>query len=94
MDKNAINSASCDITELRNKIGETVWDFINEDDNSTYEIGKCVMAVFANCSSKKEFEAANNMLSAICGYNFESIVEEIKQRDSKCYIWASLCEEE
>lgn len=89
MNKEILNSAYVEINNFRNKLGETFFDAVMEDDNTTYEMAKSIIATFSNCNSKKEFEAANSMLIAVCGYSFETLIGRIKERDEQGYAWES-----
>lgn len=89
MNRETLNSAYAEIDNFRNKLGETFFDAVMEEDNFTYEMAKGIISTFSSCNSKKEFEAANNMLIAICGYSFETLVERIKERDKQDYSWES-----
>lgn len=92
MNKTTLNTAYAEINNFKDKLGEVFWDAMTEDDNTTYDMAKGIVAVFANCSSKKEFEAADDMLAAVCGYNMESLIQIIKERDAEeGHIWQS-CE--
>lgn len=89
MNKEVLNSAYAEIDNFRDKLGEVFFDAVMEEDNSTYEMSKSIIATFSNCNSKKEFEAANSMLMAVCGYSFETLVQRIKERDRKGFCWES-----
>lgn len=91
MTKEILNAADVEIESFRNKLGETFYDAIQEDDNTTCEMAKGIISVFSSkCNTKKEFEIANAMLMFICGYSFEDLVERIKERDANGYEWQSL----
>lgn len=90
MNKETLNSAYVDIINFRDKLGETFFDAVMEDDNTTYEMAKGIISVFSSqCNTKKEFEVANSMLIAVCGYSFETLVARIKERDEQGYTWES-----
>ena len=89
MNKQILNSAYVEIDNFKDKLGETFFDLFMEDDNFTYEMAKGIISVFTNCNSKRDFEVANDMLAAVCGYTFESIVDEIKERDENNFKWES-----
>lgn len=89
MNKEAINTAYAEIGNFRDKLGETFFDAVMEDDNTTYEMTRGIIGTFGNCQTDREFEIADQMLSGICGYNFESLVERIKERDASGYAWES-----
>lgn len=72
------------------KVGETVYDFIQMDDNFTYDMGRGVLSVITDCETQHDLDVANNMLEAICGCNLDSILEKIKERDNSGYKWMSL----
>lgn len=90
MNKETLNKAYAEIEHFRDKLGENFYDAIQEDDNSTYEMAKGIISVFSSmCNSEKEFDIANAMLIAICGYSFETLVERIKKLDAEGYVWES-----
>lgn len=89
MNRETLNSAYAEIDNFRDKLGETFFDAVMEEDNSTYEMAKGIISTISSCNSKKEFEAANNMLIAVCGYSFETLVGRIKERDEQGYSWES-----
>lgn len=90
MNKEILNSAYVEIDNFRDKLGEVFFDAIMEDDNFTYEMAKGIISVFSSqCNTKKEFEIADAMLIAVCGYSFETLVKRIKERDEQGYTWES-----
>lgn len=90
MDKETLNIAYAEIENFRDKFGETFYDAIQEDDNTTYEMAKGIISVFSSqCNTKKEYEIADAMLMAICGYSFETLVKRIKERDQNDFLWES-----
>lgn len=90
MNKEEFNKAYIEIDDFRDKLGETFFDFFNEDDNSTYEIGKSIISVVGLCETERDFKFADRMVTAICGYSLDSIIEKIKERDAKGYKWESV----
>lgn len=76
--------------DIQDKMGETVYDFIEEDDNFTYDIGKSVLNVIAECETQQDLDIADHMLAAICGYNLDSIMAKIEERDKSNYTWVSV----
>lgn len=84
MNKEILSSAYTDVDNFIDKLGETFFDAVMEDDNTTYEMAKSIIVTFNKCNSKKEFEVANNMLIAVCGYSFETLVERIKEQEICC----------
>ena len=90
MNKETLNKAYAEIDNFRDKFGENFYDAIQEVDNSTYEMAKGIISVFSSqCSTKKDFEIADAMLMAICGYSFETLVERIKKLDEEGFQWES-----
>ena len=90
MNKEILSTAYTEIENFRDKFGEKVYDAIQEDGNSTYEMAKGIISVFSSqCNTKKDFEIADTMLMAICGYRFESLIERIKELDGEGYQWES-----
>ncbi|MBD5534552.1 MAG: hypothetical protein HDQ99_02610 [Lachnospiraceae bacterium] len=88
MNKEILNKAYAEINNFRDKLGENFYDAIQEDDNSTYEMAKGIISVFSSqCNTKKDFDIADAMLMAICGYSFETLVERIKELDEMGYQW-------
>ena len=89
MSKEEFNEAYIGIDNFRDKLGEMFLDFFNEEDNSTYEIAKSIIAVIDTCETERDFEIADRMVTAICGYSLDSIIDNIKERDEDDYIWES-----
>lgn len=58
------------------KIGEVVWESVNEMDNSFSDIGFYLKDVLNICKSDRDFQMVNNAVIAITGYSIESIVEK------------------
>lgn len=82
-----LNQAYAEIEHFRDKLGEIFYDAIREDDNSAYKMAKGIICVFGGqCHTKREFEIADSMLMAICGYNFETLIERIKNLDAEDYM--------
>lgn len=90
MNKEKFNEAYMEIDDFRDKLGETFFDFFNEEDNSTYEIAKSIIAVIDTCETERDFEIADRMVTAICGYCLESIIDKIKRRDAVGHCWESI----
>lgn len=79
-----------EIDYLEEKVGETLFDFIMEEDNYTSDMGYALVSAIRLCVSDRDFQIANSVLSACCGYDFNSIIEEVKSRDNAGYSWNSL----
>lgn len=84
-----INTAYENIESFRDKLGETFNDMYMEDDNSTYEVAKSIINVFDSCKTDRDFEMANRMLVAICGWSITSIINKIEERDTNGHLWIS-----
>lgn len=82
-----------EINHFSEKIGEVVYDEVF-DGNPTTEIGKYVVLTFKECETERDFKIANDMLCAITGWNLDSIIERIKERDDGGYYWESIDDEE
>ena len=72
-----------DQLELLNSIdeedlGNAIYEAFMEDDNYFHEIGKSVIGTFTDCENEKEFELADRMLAAVCGWKIESLLNRIK----------------
>lgn len=80
-----------EIQNFKDKLAETVLDAIMEDDNSCYEIARGIWRTFENCQTDREFEIAEQMLIAICGYSLESLIETLNKRDNNEYVWYTIC---
>lgn len=89
MYKDDLNAAYEEIENFRDKLGETFFDAFQED-NTTYEMAKGIIRVFSEtCSTEKEFDVADAMLTAVCGYTLSSLLEKIRERDKNDYPWVS-----
>lgn len=89
MNAEMLDTAYAEIEDFRDKLGEMFYDEFMEADNSTYEIGKSIIATFVCCKTPEEFKVADSMLTAICGWSFETLVEKIKARDAEDCAWES-----
>lgn len=78
------------VEDIRKKLGETIYDCIQEDNNFTSDMGKYALGVIMECATQRELDIANNMLIAITGYSIESILETIEKRERESYFWESL----
>lgn len=81
MNKDDLNKAYMEIENFRDKLGEVFYDAVQEDDNSTYEMAKSIIAVFDSCETERDFEIADKMLTAICGWCLQTLVDRIVSRD-------------
>ena len=90
MDRETLNTAYAEIPDFKDKLGEAFFDAIMEEDNTSYEMAKGIINVFSECNTQRDFELANHMLMAICGYSFESLTEKIKKLDADGYQWESV----
>lgn len=80
-----------DTEHICDKLGETIYDMIQGEDNSTYEMGKSVYDVFARlCTTEEQKIVANRMLIAICGWSIETVLKKIQERDENGYTWESV----
>lgn len=89
MNQKSFQIAREKITNFTDKLGENFFDAIMEDDNSTYDMGRGIVSAFSDCRTEREFEVANNMLMATCGYSFETLVERIEELDESGHLWES-----
>lgn len=90
MYKDDLSAAYEEIEDFRDKLGETFFDVFQEEDNTTYEMAKGIIRVFSEtCSTENEFNVADAMLTAVCGYTLSSLLEKIRERDKNGYPWVS-----
>lgn len=83
------NEAYEQIDDFADKLGEIIYDKMF-DENPTTEIGKYVFLTLKECKTDRDFKIANDMLSAICGWNLDSLIEMIRERDEEDYAWESI----
>lgn len=90
MKKEIVDRAYLDIDNFKEKLGEVFYDAIQEEDNFTYDMAKGIISVFDNqCNTDREFEIADAMLVATCGYGIETLISRIKERDKEGHCWES-----
>ncbi len=77
--KETFDKMESEIDDFRDLLGEVVYDAFNEDDNSSYEIGRSLVRELRNASAL-QFDFADKMLIAITGYSLESHLERITDR--------------
>lgn len=91
MNKELMNKVTAEIENFRGKLGEVVLDVIMEDSNSSLDMAKGILRTFTTCNTQREFEIANDMLTGICGYSFETLIERIRELDrDENHCWASI----
>ena len=90
MNKELYDKERKEIDDFRDKLGEVFYDSFNEEDNNTCEMGKGMLAVLGECQTEREFEIADAMIIAVCGYGLETLISRIKERDNEDYVWESL----
>ncbi|MEE1255970.1 MAG: hypothetical protein UHN47_05605 [Lachnospiraceae bacterium] len=79
-----------EINDVTDKVGELIFEEINDVGNSTTEMGKGVYNVLSNCKTEEELKIANDMLIAICGWSISTILENVEKRDAKGHVWLSV----
>lgn len=90
MNMESFKDACKEIDNFADKLGEIVYDEFVAEDNPTTEIGKYIIIVFKECETERDFWIAEQMLIAICGWGFDSLVNMIKKRDEDGYFWESI----
>ena len=90
MDKAVLDNAIMKIDDFRDKLCEILVEETMSSDNCGLDMAKSVIGTFQTCKTPEEFEIADRMLAAICGWRFETLVEKITERDSKGYMWESV----
>ena len=91
MNRDVFDKAYDEIDDFRDKLGEVLVDEVMSEDNPGLDMAKGVISTFSMCQTEREFEIANSMLAAICGWNFDSLVEKIKEYDAdEDYCWESV----
>lgn len=92
MNQEIFKKAYNEINNFTDKLGEVVYDAINEEDNSSYEMARYIIRTFKDCKTEREFDIADQIVTAICGWNFETLLERINERDTdEDFEWES-CE--
>jgi hypothetical protein len=87
MDREVLNKAYEEIPDFKDKLGENVLDAVTKEERDPCKMAEEVIRVFSSCKTKKELEAADNMLMAVCGYNLEKLVQRINRLDECGYLW-------
>ena len=77
------------IDNFTDKLGETFFDAIMEEDNSTYEMARSILRVLQGCETEEQYNIADSMVTAICGYCIDSLIDKIEERDADGYCWES-----
>ena len=86
--------ADCDDVNLSNKLGEVLVDELMSDNTSSSYMGLSIMRALLACKTEQEFEIADRMLTAVCGWGIDTLMEKIKKRDENNYVWESFEQEE
>lgn len=89
MNKETLDAAYAEIENFKEKLGENFLDAIMEYDNSTYDMAKGIISVYRECKTERDFQIANDMLEAVCGYSFGTLIERIQELDENGHQWES-----
>lgn len=79
MNRETLNKAYAEIYDFKQKLCEVLVDKL--EDICGLDAAKGVISAFYSCRTDREFEIANDMLAAVCGWKFETLVQAIKDRD-------------
>lgn len=82
-----IQKALREIQYIIPKLGDTVYDCIEEEDNYTMDMGKHLFHALMQCKTQRDMDIANQVVIGITGYSIESILEHIEKRDKEDYDW-------
>ncbi len=64
------------------KLGETLYDAIEESDNFSYDMGKGIANIIMLCETGRDFSMVNDAVCAICGYGIATLLERIRAHDA------------
>lgn len=78
------------IDDFNDKIGEIVYDEINDAGNSTYEIGRSLSYLIRSCETERELDLVDRAVVAICGWSIDTLIDMIEERDKENYVWESI----
>lgn len=67
-----------EIEDFRDRLGSVVLDAINEDDNSSWEIGRSLTRELRH-ASVLQYDMADKVLIAVTGYSIESLLNKVKE---------------
>jgi len=59
-------------------LGDVIWEELNAYDNSSTDMGRYAILCLEHCETEAEFEAANNMMTALTGWSIESLIKKVK----------------
>lgn len=76
--KETFDKMEGEIDDFRDRLGSVVLDAINEDDNSSWEIGRSLTREL-RCASVLQYDMADKVLIAVTGYSIESLLNKIKE---------------
>ena len=88
-EKEKYEKNSFQIDYFGEKLGETIFNAMTEDEFSSCDLGCKIYKIFDQCETEKEFEIANAMVIAFCGYSMNALIEKIQQQDKEDYQWES-----
>jgi len=85
-----INEEIEKIEYIEEKIGETIYEFINTDEINMEGLGLSVISTIKSCDTQAKMDIANRMLTAITGYGIHTYIEKIKEKDESGHVWVSI----
>lgn len=77
-----LNQAMEQVDNLREELGNAIYDAFQEEDNYPHEIAKYVINTFFMCQTEQELKIADSMLTAVCGWNLESLIQRVKEMET------------
>lgn len=89
-EKKMFDQATENIDDFTDKLGEIFFDIFNESDNNTADIGKYINRTLRECKTDREFQIANDMLRATCGYGIKHLIDRIEELDKNGHVWESI----
>lgn len=91
MTREELDRVSSEIEDFRDKLGEVIVDALFDDENTSLDIVKSVLGCFDTCQTDREFEIAERMLTAVCSWNMDTLVNTIRERDNDPdFVWESV----
>ena len=69
------------------KVGEVAWDFAQNDDVSTRDIGEILVSALLRLQTPDEYKAAESVLVALLGEGIFEILDTVEERDKEGYSW-------
>lgn len=75
------------IDDFTEKLGESIYDGIEDDSNFTCDMGRYTSRAVFKCKTDNDYNFVSETVCAICGWGIGKIIDDIIEKDREGYCW-------